>query len=122
MRDDDGEIAEQGVVDPRGGPGGEPKQRRRGKEAGKEGEDKIKTQFSCASDQIVVEQGSPGVFYDDTRRDAFEIPKGLEGKAGDEVPDAPLQLRGRLVEDGIDGGDVALLSTLASRERRPLAT
>jgi hypothetical protein len=112
-RDDDGEIAEQGVVDLRCGTCGKPKQRRCGKQAGKESEDEIKTQLGCASDQIVVEQGSPGVFYDDTDGDAFEVPKGVEGKAGDEVPDTPLQLRGGLVEDGIVNGDVALLSTLA---------
>jgi hypothetical protein len=53
------------------------------------------------------------VFYDDSKGDAFEVPKGVEGKARDEVPDAPLQLRSGLVEDGIVNGDVALLSTLA---------
>jgi len=51
------------------------------------------------------------VFYDDTEGDAFEVPERAEGKAGDEVPDAPLQLRRRMVEDGIVGVDVALLST-----------
>jgi hypothetical protein len=75
VRDDDGEIAKQCVVDPRGGTGGEPEKGGRGKQAGKESKDKIKTQLGCASDQIVVEQGSPGVFYDDPDRNAFEVPK-----------------------------------------------
>jgi hypothetical protein len=123
VRDDDGEIAKQCVVDPRGGTGGEPEKGGRGKQAGKKSKDKVKTQLGCASDQIVVEQGSPGVFYDDTDGNAFEVPKRMEGKAGDEVPDAPLQLRGGLVEDGIVGGDVALLSTLSGlAPGRPLAT
>jgi hypothetical protein len=51
------------------------------------------------------------VFYDDTNRYAFEVPKGAQWKTGDEVPDAPLQLRSRMVEDRIVGGYRALLST-----------
>jgi hypothetical protein len=58
------------------------------------------------------------VFYDDAKGDAFEVPEGVEGKAGDEVPDAPLQLRSGLVEDGIVSGDVALLSTLVGVARK----
>jgi hypothetical protein len=67
------------------------------------------------------------VFYDDTDGNAFEVPKRVQGKAGDEVPDTPLQLRSGLVEDGIVDGDVVLLSTLAGVAPgvlwlRPLAT
>jgi hypothetical protein len=54
------------------------------------------------------------VFYDDTDGDAFEIPERAEGKAGDEVPDAPLQLRSRIIEDGIVGSDITLLSTVST--------
>jgi hypothetical protein len=53
------------------------------------------------------------VFYDDPDGNAFEVPERVQGKAGDEVPDTPLQLRSGLVEDRIVDGDVALLSTLA---------
>jgi hypothetical protein len=113
VRDDDGEITQQRVVDPRCGTRGQPKQRGGGKQAGEESEDKEEAQFGSAPDQIVVEQGSPGVFYDDTEGDAFEVPERAQGKAGDEVPDAPLQLRSRIVEDGIVGVDSALLSTVS---------
>ena len=53
------------------------------------------------------------MFYDDTEGDAFEVPERAEGKAGDEIPDAPLQLRRRMVEDGVVGVDSALLSTVS---------
>jgi hypothetical protein len=54
------------------------------------------------------------MFYDHTKGDAFEIPKRAQGKARDKVPDVPLQLRGRIVENGIVGGYIALLSTASA--------
>ena len=57
------------------------------------------------------------MLYDDSNGDAFEVPQRAQGKTGDKVPDAPLQLRRRMIEDGIDGADGALLST-ASPENR----
>ena len=50
------------------------------------------------------------MLYDDTNGDAFQVPQRAQGEAGDKVPDAPLQVRRRMVEDGIDGADGALLS------------
>jgi hypothetical protein len=60
------------------------------------------------------------MFYDDTNGDAFEVPERAKGKAGDEVPDAPLQLRCGIVENGIVGGYRALLWTASPETlRRP---
>jgi hypothetical protein len=111
VRDDDGEIAQQRVVDPRRRTRSKPKQRGRGKQTGKESKDEKEPQFGSPPDQIVIEQRAPGVFCDDTNRDAFEIPKGAQWKTGDKVPDSPLQQRSRMVEDRIVGGYRALLST-----------
>jgi hypothetical protein len=58
------------------------------------------------------------MLYDDTNGYAFEVPQRPQGKARDEVPDAPLQMRRRIIEDGVVGGYRALLST-ASLEKLP---
>jgi hypothetical protein len=44
------------------------------------------------------------MLYDDTNGYAFEVPQRPQGKAGDEVPDAPLQKGRRIIEDGVVGG------------------
>jgi ribosomal protein L15 len=114
MRDDDSEITKQRVVDSRGRTRGHPKQGGRGKQAGEESEDEEEAQLGGASGQIVVQQRTPRMFYDHTKGDAFKVPKRAQGKARDKVPDVPLQLRGRIVEDGIVGGYIALLSTASA--------
>jgi hypothetical protein len=80
VRDDNGEIAQQRVVDPRRRTRSKTKQRGRGKQTGKESEDEKETQFGSPPGQIVIEQRPPSVFCDDPNRDAFEIPKGLQWK------------------------------------------
>jgi hypothetical protein len=50
VRDDDGEIAQQRVVDPRRRTRSQPKQRGRGKQAGKESKDEKETQFGSPPD------------------------------------------------------------------------
>ncbi len=83
MRDDDGEVAEERVVDLRGGASGEAQDGGGGEEAGKEGEEEVEAQLRGAADQIIVEEGAPGVFDDDADGDAEKVPEGTEGRTGD---------------------------------------
>jgi hypothetical protein len=51
------------------------------------------------------------VFCDDLDRDTLKVPEGAERGTRNEIPDAPLQPRSGMIDDGIGGDDDNSLSS-----------
>jgi len=114
-RDNEGEVAEEIDVDGGGRAGGEAEERAGAEEGWEEREEEVEAEFGGAAEEVVGEEGLPGAFGDDAEGDALEVPEGMQGSAGDVIPDALLpEVAGR-IDSVIDADDRGNLG------RRPLA-
>ena len=96
------------------GAGGKTEERAGTEEGWEEGKEKVKTQLRGTAKEIIREEGLPGSLGDDAQGNALKIPKGVERRAGDVVPDALLPWIRRPVEGVIGADDVVLRLQMAS--------
>ncbi|MCU1225668.1 MAG: hypothetical protein JWQ42_3761 [Edaphobacter sp.] len=101
-------------VDGGGGASGKAKERAGTEEGWEEGKEKVKTQLRGTAEKVIGEEGLPGSLGDDAQGDALKIPKGVERRAGDIVPDALLPRVRRSVEGGVGADGVVLSFAMAS--------
>ena len=111
---DQGEVVEELGVDGGGGAGGKAKERAGAKEGWEESKEEVETQLRGTAEEIIGEEGLPGSFGDYADGNALKIPKGVERRAGDIVPDALLPWIGRFVEGGVGADGVFLSLPIAS--------